>query len=65
MNINLTPELEQIVNEELRSGHFQSAEEVVAKALVALREKEVSAVVGGRGYEGAVRLRRHLAQCGR
>jgi len=32
MNINLTPEQEP--------GHFRSAEEVIAKALVALREKE-------------------------
>ncbi|HSZ64467.1 MAG TPA: hypothetical protein VK828_21900 [Terriglobales bacterium] len=39
MNINLTPELERIVNEEVKSGHFRSAEEVIAKALVALREK--------------------------
>jgi len=40
VNINLTPEQEQIVNDELKSGHFRSAEEVIAKALVALREKE-------------------------
>ena len=39
MNVNLTPELERIVNEELRSGHFRSAEEVVARALFVLREK--------------------------
>ena len=42
MNINLTPEQERLVNDELRSGHFQSAEEVIAKALAALREKEGS-----------------------
>ncbi len=40
MNINLTPEQEQIVNDELKSGHFRSAEEVIATALVALRKKE-------------------------
>jgi hypothetical protein len=39
MNIILTPEQEQIVNDELKSGHFRSAEEVIAKALVALRKK--------------------------
>ncbi|MFZ0958200.1 MAG: hypothetical protein WAN60_17795 [Candidatus Sulfotelmatobacter sp.] len=56
MNINLTPELERIVNDELRSGHFRSAEEVIAKALAVLREKEALAVVGDNnsGYEGAV-----------
>ncbi len=44
MNINLTPEQERIVNDELKSGHFRSAEEVIAQALVALREKERSSV---------------------
>lgn len=39
MNINLTPEQEKIVNEELKSGHFRTAEEVIAQALQALRER--------------------------
>jgi Arc/MetJ-type ribon-helix-helix transcriptional regulator len=56
MNINLTPELERIVNDELRSGHFRSPEEVIAKALAALREKEGLAVAAENGgYESAVR----------
>jgi len=42
MNIHLTPEQERIVNDELKSGHFESAEEVIAHALAALREKEAS-----------------------
>ncbi|HET7890276.1 MAG TPA: hypothetical protein VFL34_02050 [Candidatus Sulfotelmatobacter sp.] len=42
MNIHLTPEQERIVNDELKSGHFESAEQVIAHALVALREKEAS-----------------------
>ena len=57
MKINLTPEQEQIVNDELRSGHFRSAEEVIATALVVLREKERSSAGGdsnGR-QENAVR----------
>lgn len=40
MNINLTPEQEQIVNEELKSGHFHSVEEVISEALQILRGKE-------------------------
>jgi putative addiction module CopG family antidote len=40
MNINLTPEQEQIVRNELKSGHFRTAEEVIAEALSVLREKE-------------------------
>jgi len=57
MNINLTPELERIVNDELRSGHFRSPEEVIAKALAVLREKEDLAVAqdSNGGYESAVR----------
>jgi Arc/MetJ-type ribon-helix-helix transcriptional regulator len=57
MNINLTPEQERVVIAELKSGHFRSAEEVIAQALVALRGKERSSVAGdGNGRdEGAVR----------
>jgi putative addiction module CopG family antidote len=42
MKIHLPPELEKIVNEELKIGHFRTAEEVIAEALQALREKEKS-----------------------
>jgi putative addiction module CopG family antidote len=43
MNINLTPEQEKIVKEELKSGHFRNAEEVIGEALQVLREREQSA----------------------
>jgi len=46
MNINLTPEQERIVYDELKAGHFRSAEEVIAKALVVLRERESLSVAG-------------------
>lgn len=36
MTINLTPEQEKIVKEELKSGHFRTAEEVISQALHAL-----------------------------
>jgi putative addiction module CopG family antidote len=61
MNINLTPEQEQIVNNEVKSGHFRSAEEVIAQALVALREKERSSLArslagdSNGGYDAEVR----------
>jgi Arc/MetJ-type ribon-helix-helix transcriptional regulator len=57
MNINLTPEQERIINDELKSGHFRSAEEVIAKALVSLREKERSSLAedGNGHHEAAVR----------
>ena len=50
MNINLTPEQERMVNNELKSGHFRSAEEVIAKALLALREKENSSLADDNGH---------------
>jgi Arc/MetJ-type ribon-helix-helix transcriptional regulator len=46
MNVNLTPEQERIVNDELKSGHFRSVEEVIATALAALRERERSSLAG-------------------
>ena len=42
MNINLTPEQEKIVKEELKSGHFHSVEEVIGEVLQVLSEKERS-----------------------
>jgi len=55
MNISLTPEQERIVNDQLRSGRFRSAEEVIAEALAALREKDRSALSGNGDYDNAVR----------
>jgi len=40
MTINLKPEQERIILEEIQSGHFRSADEVLDQALAALREKE-------------------------
>ena len=64
MNINLTPEQERIVNDELKSGHFRSAEEVIAKALVALRERERSSLgADDNGHRGdAVREMLHFCR---
>lgn len=39
MTVTLTPELEQIVNEQLASGQFASAEEAVAVSLQFLRRE--------------------------
>ena len=57
MNIHLTPEQERIVYDELKSGHFRSAAEVIATALAALREKGLSSLAeDGDGHqESAVR----------
>ena len=42
MNVKVTPENEKIIKEELDSGHFRSIEEVIGKALLVLREKELA-----------------------
>jgi hypothetical protein len=57
MNITLNPEQEQIVNDELKSGHFRTSEEVIAKALATLREMERSSPSRGSNgrYDEAVR----------
>ncbi|HYT22509.1 MAG TPA: hypothetical protein VEW05_20045 [Candidatus Polarisedimenticolia bacterium] len=55
MNINLTPEQEKIVKEELRSGHFHSVEEVIGEALQGLSEKERSRSTANGAQREAVR----------
>ena len=40
MTINLKPEQERIIQAEIASGHFRSAEEVVDHALAALQAQE-------------------------
>ena len=42
MNVKLTPEQEQIVKDEVNAGHFRNAEEVISRALQALREQQRS-----------------------
>lgn len=55
MRIDLTPEQEKIVKEELKSGHFRTAEEVIGEALQALREKEQPAICSDQEQREAVR----------
>ena len=40
MNVTLTPEQEKFVVEQLQSGHYQSATDVVAQSLGMLRAQE-------------------------
>ena len=40
MNVSLTPELEKLVNERVRSGMYSSASEVIREALRLLKERE-------------------------
>jgi antitoxin ParD1/3/4 len=40
MNVSLTPELEALVNEKVKSGDYNSASEVVREALRLLKEQD-------------------------
>ena len=40
MNVSLTPELEQLVAEKVKSGRYTSASEVIREALRLLEEQE-------------------------
>ena len=40
MNVSLTPELEELVSEKVRSGRYNSASEVVREALRLLEEQD-------------------------
>ena len=40
MDINLTPELEQLVQSKLKSGHYGSASDVVREALRLLEQRD-------------------------
>ncbi|HKN72574.1 MAG TPA: type II toxin-antitoxin system ParD family antitoxin [Terriglobales bacterium] len=40
MNISLTPELERLVDEKVRSGRYASASEVIREGLRLLEERE-------------------------
>ena len=39
MKVNLTPEQEEIIKDELKLGQFRTTEEVISQALKTLREK--------------------------
>ena len=53
--LELKPETERLVQEEILSGHFASVDDLLTEALQALREKNAPA-------EGACRPRKNLAQ---
>ena len=40
MNVSLTPELEQLVNDKVRTGMYQTASEVIREGLRPLKERD-------------------------
>jgi Arc/MetJ-type ribon-helix-helix transcriptional regulator len=58
MTLTLNSEQEQLVREELRTGQYQSPEEVISRALEALREQERGALARKRDpRRAATRIR--------
>ncbi len=51
MEISLTQELDQFVNERLASGQYKSVEEILTRALRALKEEEETIAAIAEGYE--------------
>jgi Arc/MetJ-type ribon-helix-helix transcriptional regulator len=43
MRVELKPETERLVQEEIRRGHFHSVDEVIVQGVYALREKSATA----------------------
>jgi len=60
MNVSLTPELEELVNEKVRSGLYHTASEVVREALrlLKLRDDEARRADQQAGLAAAVHKRR-------
>jgi Arc/MetJ-type ribon-helix-helix transcriptional regulator len=61
MSIELNPETEKLVQEEIRNGHFRSIDELIVQGVRALREKtsaqsSASSELGG-AAEAVARLR--------
>ena len=61
MSIELKPETERLVQEEIQSGHFQSVDELIVRGVQALREKSsaqsTSTQTNGTVAEAVARLR--------
>jgi Arc/MetJ-type ribon-helix-helix transcriptional regulator len=55
MTIDIKPETEQLVREEIRSGHFDSVDELIVTAIHAWRER-----FGARTTARASKSRKHL-----
>ena len=55
MNVWLTPKLEQLVNDKVKSGLYNSASEVVREALRLLKEQDALKATGWKSCAGRLR----------
>jgi len=58
MNVSLTPELERMVNNRVRSGMYQTASEVVREALRVLDERDSLGTLRRKVQEGVAQIER-------
>ena len=58
MNVSLTPELERLVNDRVKSGMYQTASEVVREGLRLLNERDYRELLGREIQEGLDQIER-------
>jgi antitoxin ParD1/3/4 len=58
MNVSLTPELERMVNNRVKSGMYQTASEVVREALRVLKERDSQVALRREVQEGFAQIDR-------
>lgn len=56
MNVSLTPELENLVNEKVKSGLYNSASEVVRESLRLLQEQDILKEIRRNGLRREIML---------
>jgi Arc/MetJ-type ribon-helix-helix transcriptional regulator len=54
MTINVKPETERLVQEEIQNGHFRSVDEIIVEGVQAWREKHRSRAIGSEQRRKAV-----------
>jgi antitoxin ParD1/3/4 len=56
MNVSLTPELERMVNDRVKSGMYQTASEVVREALRVLKDRDRQSALRREVQEGFAQI---------
>ena len=58
MNVSLTPELERLINDKVRSGMYQTASEVIREALRLLKHHDAHEALRDEVREGFAQIER-------
>jgi putative addiction module CopG family antidote len=62
MNVNLTPDQQKLIEQEIEAGRFQSADEVISEAFKALQEKGRASSLAKKDARRAVREMRAFVE---